>query len=88
MNYSHFVGIDVSKLTFDASILDSEENELAHRKFRNSLSGIQEMLDWAMSFQADISSTLFCAEKIEHECFIRHDYEKTLIASTSKKHLV
>ena len=47
MNYSHFVGIDVSKLTFDASILDSEENELAHRKFRNSLSGIQEMLDWA-----------------------------------------
>lgn len=26
--------------------------------------------------------------KIEHECFIRHDYEKTLIASTSKKHLV
>ena len=64
MNYSHFVGIDVSKLTFDASILDSEENELAHRKFRNSLSGIQEMLDWAMSFQADISSTLFCAENI------------------------
>ena len=56
MNYFHFVGIDVSKLTFDASILDCEENELAHRKFKNSSSGIQEMVDWAMSFQADISS--------------------------------
>ena len=42
MNYSHFVGIDVSKLTFDASILDSEEHELGHGKFKNSISGIQE----------------------------------------------
>ena len=64
MNYSHFVGIDVSKLTFDASILDSEENELSHRKFKNTSSGIQEMMDWAMAFQADISSTLFCAENM------------------------
>ena len=45
MNYSHFIGIDVSKLTFDASILDPEENELAHRKFKNNPSGIQEMID-------------------------------------------
>lgn len=59
MNYSHFVGIDVSKQTLDASILDSEENELSHMKFKNSPSGIQEMLDWAKSFRADISSTLF-----------------------------
>lgn len=64
MNYSHFVGIDVSKLTFDASILDPEENELAHRKFKNNPSGIQEMIDWAKAFQADISSTLFCAENM------------------------
>lgn len=39
MNYSHFVGIDVSKQTLDASILDSEENELSHMKFKNSPSG-------------------------------------------------
>lgn len=64
MNYSHFVGIDVSKQTLDASILDSEENELSHMKFKNSSSGIQEMLDWAKSFRADISSTLFCAENM------------------------
>ena len=64
MNYSHFVGIDVSKLTFDASILDSEENELGHRKFKNSSSGVQEMKDWAKAFHADISSTLFCAENM------------------------
>ena len=79
MNYSHFVGIDVSKLTFDASILDSEENELAHRKFKNSSSGVQEMLDWATAFQADISSTLFCAENMG--CYV---YQLS-VASVDKK---
>lgn len=64
MNYSHFVGIDVSKLALDASILDSEKNELAHRKFKNSISGIQEMLDWVAAFQADTNSILFCAENM------------------------
>lgn len=33
-------------------------------KFKNSPSGIQEMVDWAKSFRADISSTLFCAENM------------------------
>lgn len=33
-------------------------------KFKNSPSGIQEMLDWAKSFRADISSALFCAENM------------------------
>ena len=79
MNYSHFVGIDVSKLTFDASILDSEEHELGHGKFKNSISGIQEMIDWAMAFQADISSTLFCAENMG--CYVH----QLSMASIEKK---
>ena len=64
MNYSHFVGIDVSKMTFDASILDSEEQESGHRRFRNDAAGIQEMLDWTASFNIDINQTLFCAENM------------------------
>ena len=64
MNYSHFVGIDVSKLTFDASILDSEEHESEHRRFRNDTACIQEMLDWTASFNIDINQTLFCAENM------------------------
>ena len=64
MNYSHFVGIDVSKMTFDASILDSEEQESGHRRFRNDTAGIQEMLDWTASFNIDINQTLFCAENM------------------------
>ena len=64
MNYSHFVGIDVSKMTFDASILDSGEQESGHRRFRNDAAGIQEMLDWTASFNIDINQTLFCAENM------------------------
>lgn len=54
----------MSKMTFDASILDSEEQESGHRRFRNDTAGIQEMLDWTASFNIDINQTLFCAENM------------------------
>ena len=37
MHYLYYVGLDVSKETFDASLVAFEDaNEMAHRKFANS----------------------------------------------------
>ena len=40
MNYSHFVGLDVGKNTFDASLMSAEEKELSHKSFDNTQEGI------------------------------------------------
>lgn len=44
MNYSHFVGLDVGKNTFDASLMSSDEKELSHNSFDNTPEGIQSLL--------------------------------------------
>ncbi|KAA6344608.1 hypothetical protein EZS27_007766 [termite gut metagenome] len=33
MNYSYFVGLDVGKKTFDASLMCPDEKELGHKSF-------------------------------------------------------
>ena len=40
MNYSHFVGLDVGKKTFDASLMSADEKELSHKSFDNTPTGI------------------------------------------------
>ena len=50
MNYSHFVGLDVGKKTFDASLMSADEKELSHKSFDNTPTGIQSLLDsWLSS---------------------------------------
>ena len=39
MNYSHFVGLDVGKKTFDASLMSAAEKELSHKSFDNTQKG-------------------------------------------------
>ena len=39
MNYSHFVGLDVGKKTFDASLMSADEKELSHKSFDNTSEG-------------------------------------------------
>lgn len=50
MNYSHFVGLDVGKKSFDASLLSLEETELGHRCFANTETGIRSLLAWVGSY--------------------------------------
>ncbi len=64
MKFSYFVGLDVAKLTFDATILDIEKNEVAYSQFDNNQSGVLKMLKWVRSFKIELSQTLFCAEKM------------------------
>ena len=64
MNYSHFVGLDVGKNTFDASLMSAEEKELSHKSFDNTPEGIQSMLAWIDNYQLSLSEVLFCAENM------------------------
>lgn len=65
MNYSHFVGLDVGKKTFDASLMSADEKELSHKSFDNTPTGIQSLLDWIAGYHLSLSKLLFCAENME-----------------------
>ena len=64
MNYSHFVGLDVGKKTFDASLMSADEKELSHKSFDNTSEGIQSLLDWIAGYHLSLSKLLFCAENM------------------------
>jgi transposase len=44
--YTHYVGIDISKLTFDASILGSSHKPICHEEFKNTKAGYKSLLSW------------------------------------------
>lgn len=60
MNYSCFVGIDVSKSTFDAYFIFSQSS--SHQVFENTDRGFGDLIKWLISHKIDISKSLFCAE--------------------------
>mgnify|MGYP002236739362 CR=1 FL=1 len=63
MNYSHFVGLDVGKKTFDASLMSADEKELSHKSFDNTSEGIQSLLDWIAGYHSLFIQTLvLCRE--------------------------
>jgi transposase len=56
-----FIGIDISKETFDAVLL-SDENKPIHEVFENSIKGCKSFLKWLKSAKVDIDTCLVCAE--------------------------
>jgi transposase len=64
MNYSYFVGLDVGKKTFDASLMSLEEKELGHKTFANTTDGVKELLNWLSSYSLSLKNILFCAENM------------------------
>lgn len=64
MNYYHFIGLDLGKLSFDATILTKEEDSIAYSRFENTPQGMIELIKWAKSFQVDLRTILFCAENM------------------------
>lgn len=64
MNYSYFVGLDVGKKTFDASLMSADEKELSHKSFENTPEGIQVLQEWIASYHLSLSELLFCAENM------------------------
>lgn len=64
MNYSHFVGLDVGKNTFDACLMSFDEKEIGHDSFTNTPDGIGKLLCWLSSYGLSPKKVLFCAENM------------------------
>jgi len=65
MDYRLFVGIDQSKLTFDAAVIHSNNyGQVEHRQFENDGNGFKQFFSWvkAMDKDLDVSQMLFCTE--------------------------
>ncbi len=71
MKYRFFVGIDVSKLTFDIACLSRENSQVInHHVFSNDMKGINEMVKFLKKAFSDYhhSDTLFCMESTGMYC--------------------
>jgi len=62
----HFVGIDISKKTFDVSVLkpvSGKEGKIAHKQFTQKAEGFSEMEQWLKAQDIFLNNqTLFCME--------------------------
>jgi transposase len=60
----NFVGIDISKLTFDAALLKADQPDLIiHKQFQQNLNGFNQFQSWLKQYEAETDEqTLFCME--------------------------
>lgn len=69
MNFTHFVGWDVSKATLDYCLLDAQRVILEQGKIKNNRKAISKQLGvWIGKYQLTSSTTLHCMEKTGHYC--------------------
>ena len=61
MEFTSFVGIDVSKLTIDVALLDADGQPQGINKFANNTAGFNQMITWLKS-QSKLNESLFCLE--------------------------
>lgn len=60
--YLFFVGIDLSKTYFDASIVGIDGKKLAHKRLDNTPQAFPALLDWVASATHCETDLLFCME--------------------------
>lgn len=61
MEFTSFVGIDVSKLTIDVALLDADGKLQDVNKFANGKDGFKQMVTW-LKGQSKLKESLFCLE--------------------------
>lgn len=77
MEFKHFIGIDISKLSFDASLCSSDNpGKFTHEKFTNSVPGCKKLLAWLKNLKVDVSQSFFGMEHtgwytLELCCFLQ-----------------
>lgn len=59
--FKHFIGIDISKEYFDATIL-GESKQSSHNQFSNTKKGITQFLKWVRQEKCSMDVTLICME--------------------------
>jgi len=61
--FNHFVGIDISKKTFDAAIIvGSNTDSIKHQAFKQNAEGFTEFLDWLAYYKVTNDDVLICME--------------------------
>jgi len=59
----HFVGIDVSKETFDLALIkDNDMSQITQKIFLNNVMGFKELHSWLKQQKVDYPESLFCIE--------------------------
>ena len=61
MEFTSFVGIDISKLSLDACLLDIHGKVISNQEFPNSNLGFKRLTKWVSGFTS-LNSSLFCME--------------------------
>lgn len=61
LSYKLFVGIDISKSTFDVALIDDLGKKLGHKVFKNNQAGFEVFLKWVIKFYQE-SGVVFCME--------------------------
>jgi len=57
----HFVGIDVSKETFDLALIkDNDMSQITQKIFLNNVMGFKELHSWLKQQKVDYPESLFC----------------------------
>lgn len=74
-NYSHYIGIDISKNTLDIVLLNSNEKLIyKHFKIENSKEAIAEFINILKKEELHISNVIFCCENTGIYTYILSDY--------------
>ena len=62
MNYSHFIGIDISKLTLDVSILDQKGTQVFYAQIKNTRSDLAKLVKELTKKSIPVQTSLICVE--------------------------
>jgi transposase len=63
MQYTHILGIDVSKATFDLALSQNKAHAtITHKKFNNNTKGFGSLITWLNQLKVDTQQMLICLE--------------------------
>lgn len=63
MNYSFYIGSDISKEWFDVALLEIQTpRKTEHQQFENSEKGFKKLMNWLKKKKVKISQAFFCLE--------------------------
>jgi transposase len=75
MNFKHFIGIDISKETFDLDLIKDSNLELQFSTdFQNSTKGIVKLEEFLKKQEINMDETLFCMEHTGVYCRLLSQY--------------